>query len=159
MTGAVLKNDQLLTDLAEDFQLLVMPLETPSQKQIGNFLVYAERGEARFKNPAVGVGVVLSDVIFLGLGWTKNWLLEGDAASVESYLKRPFPPDEVLPAQVPVQLPMYPAQVPALRVAAAKGHVEVVQLLLLASADTDKADQNEGRRFEDFFQLIFLFSR
>lgn len=155
----MLKNDQLLTDLAEDFQLLVMPLETPSQKQIGNFLVYAERGEARFKNPAVGVGVVLSDVIFLGLGWTKNWLLEGDAASVESYLKRPFPPDEVLPAQVPVQLPMYPAQVPALRVAAAKGHVEVVQLLLLASADTDKADQNEGRRFEDFFQLIFLFSR
>eukprot|EP00434_Breviolum_minutum_P002511 symbB.v1.2.002222.t1/scaffold119.1/size318073/20 len=62
--GAVLKNDQLLTDLAEDFQLLVMPLETPSQKQIGNFLLYAERG---------------------------------DAASVESYLKRPFPPDEVLP--------------------------------------------------------------
>ena len=44
MTGAVLKNDQLLTDLAEDFQLLVVPLETPSQKQIGNFLAYAERG-------------------------------------------------------------------------------------------------------------------
>ena len=105
----------------------------------------------------MGGGVVLSDVILLGLGWTKNWLLEGDAASVESYLKRPFPPDEVLPAQVPVQLPMYPAQVPALRVAAAKGHVEVVQLLLLASADADKADQNEGL-IRGLFQLVCLFS-
>lgn len=106
----------------------------------------------------------MSDVIFtLGFfRWDKKlgapW--KGDAASVESYLKRPFPPDEVLPAQVPVQLPMYPAQghqVPALRVAAAKGHVEVVQLLLLASADTDKADQNEGltsRIFPTYFFVL-----
>ena len=102
-------------------------------------------------------------MITLGLSWWDKKLanLEGDAASVESYLKRPFPPDEVLPpAQVPVQLPMYPAQghqVPALRVAAAKGHVEVVQLLLLASADTDKADQNEGLTSR-IFPTYFLFS-
>lgn len=142
MTGAVLKNDQLLTDLAEDFQLLVMPLETASQKQIGNFLLYAERGGVSFLERLEGWGDL--SLLPTGNGGTFFQLREGDAASVESYLKKPFPPDEVLPAQVPVQLPMYPAQVPALRVAAAKGHVEVVQLLLLASADTDKADQNEG---------------
>ena len=76
---------------------------------------------------------------------------------MESYLKTPFPPDEVRQA-LPPHFPnlIYPAQVPALRLAAAKGHAEVVQLLLLASADMDKTDQNEGLETSRIFPTFFL---